>query len=106
MKATYVEKQEANVRWNDNKTHAHHDNTFKITGFEIFKDPVTDSGMKKSARGLLRVIKDEDTFKLEDQITWDEVNSPDNQLKVIFKDGEFTNKVTFEEIRERVKKLV
>ena len=105
MKATYVEREEPSHRISTNEDGSYEQQT-EVTGYEIFKDPVTDTGMKKSARGLLRVIKDEDTFKLEDQITWDEVNSPNNQLKVIFKDGEFTNKVTFEEIREQVKKLI
>ncbi|WP_457826352.1 hypothetical protein, partial [Staphylococcus aureus] len=60
---------------------------FKTEGFEIFKDPVTDTGMKKSARGLLRVVGIKDiegnlNLVLHDQCTWDDVNSTDNQSKV------------------------
>ena len=36
---------------------------------ELFKDPITDSGIKKSAKGLLRVEKTEDGFVLFDQQT-------------------------------------
>lgn len=77
-----------------------------VTGFEIFKDPVTDTGMKKSARGLLRVLKEGDTVILHDQCTWDDVDSTDNQLKLVFRNGKFLNYVTLGEIRERVNKLI
>jgi nicotinamide phosphoribosyltransferase len=36
---------------------------------EIFKDPKTDSGTKKSAKGLLRVEKENGNFVLDDQHT-------------------------------------
>lgn len=36
---------------------------------ELFKDPITDDGTKKSARGLLRVEKEGDNFVLYDQQT-------------------------------------
>ena len=42
-------------------------------GYELFKDPITDSGMKKSAKGLLKVTKDEQgNFILHDQVSWEE----------------------------------
>lgn len=39
---------------------------------EIFKDPITDDGTKKSAKGLLRVDKVGNKFILKDQCTWEE----------------------------------
>lgn len=76
-------------------------------GIEIFKDPVTDNGVKKSARGLLSVYKDDaGRYMLKDRATWDEFNSDDNQLKVIFKDGEFFNPITLTKIRENINKLL
>lgn len=52
---------------------------------ELFKDPVTDSGIKKSAKGLLRVERDGDDFVLFDQqSTGDEQQG---QLKTIFMNG-------------------
>ena len=75
-------------------------------GIEIFKDPVTDSGVKKSAKGLLVVRKDENgQYTLKDQATWEEVNSPDNELKTIFKDGEYYNETTLTAIREKLAAL-
>lgn len=74
---------------------------------EIFKDPITDSGMKKSAKGLTVVYKDEnDEYYLKDQATLEEVNSENNMLKIRFKDGKFYNTVTLSEIRERISKII
>lgn len=74
-------------------------------GKEIFKDPVTDDGVKKSAKGLIMVVKDPDlpVYKLVDQASWDGVNSNANELKVVFEDGELIGDLqTLSEIRERV----
>ena len=67
-------------------------------GREIFKDPVTDDGTKKSAKGLLAVFNG----VLKDQCTWDEVRSEENELKVLFKDGEFLRVTTLTEIRQKL----
>ena len=83
MKATYVER--------DGK------------GFEIFKDPVTDDGMKKSAKGLLKVIQGENGLELKDQISWEELQENDNLLKIVYQDGKFKNKVSLTEIRNKLK---
>ena len=101
MKATYVEKEvevqvgttPENLKW-----------TTEIQGFEIFKDPVTDNGMKKSAKGLLRVVRNKSSNQLllEDECSWSDVESEENQLKVVFKDGEFVKRTTLTEIRERL----
>jgi len=70
-------------------------------GIEIFKDPVTDDGTKKSAKGLLAVFKDnEGEYYLKDQATWDEVNNC--EFKTIFKNGVLFNETTYAEIRERL----
>lgn len=70
---------------------------------EIFKDPITDSGMKKSAKGLTVVYKDEQgEYLLKDQATIEEVNSPENELKVRFKDGQFYNETSLTEIRQKL----
>lgn len=42
-------------------------------GREIFKDPVTDDGTKKSAKGLIATEHDGDSYVLKDQATWQEV---------------------------------
>jgi len=69
-------------------------------GVEIFKDPVTDSGTKKSAKGLLRVEKEGDNFVLYDQQTWEQ--EAQGELKTVFKDGVQYNIQTLSEIRNRL----
>ena len=74
---------------------------------EIFKNPITDSGMKKSAKGLTVVYKDEKgEYYLKDQATLEEVNSDKNELKIIFKDGKFYNNITLRKIRENILSLI
>jgi len=64
----------------------------------IFKDPITDDGTKKSATGLLAVFNG----VLKQECSWDEVNSKKNELRIRFKDGVHYNQVTLTEIRERL----
>ena len=70
---------------------------------EIFKDPITDSGFKKSAKGLLKVYKDEfGILKLKDQCSKEEEN--EGELQVIFEDGVLYNETTFKEVKETLLK--
>lgn len=92
MKATYVELEET------------FSSSTETIGREIFKDPITDKGMKKSARGLIKVIKNgSGEYELIDQVSWDDVFSEDNQLQLIYEDGEFHNIITLTEIRNKLK---
>jgi nicotinamide phosphoribosyltransferase len=71
-------------------------------GREIFKDPITDDGVKKSAKGLLRVAKNEDgEITLFDQVNW--YDESKGMLKTIYLNGQFENQTTLTEIRERLK---
>ena len=74
-------------------------------GREIFKDPITDDGTKKSATGLLRVVFDPfiSQYQLMDKQNWGQENHENNQLKVIYHNGHFKNVTTLEEIRNRLK---
>lgn len=67
-------------------------------GREIFKQPITDDGTKNSAKGLVAVFDG----KLKDQCMWKEVNSAENELKLLYKNGEFTRLTTLTEIRNRI----
>lgn len=70
---------------------------------EIFKDPKTDDGTKKSAKGLTVVFKDEQgECYLKDQASMEELLSEENQLKIRFKDGKYYNQTTLTEIRQRI----
>ncbi|MCP5006664.1 MAG: nicotinate phosphoribosyltransferase [Planctomycetes bacterium] len=66
-------------------------------GREIFKDPVTDDGMKKSAKGLLRVDKVDGQYVLSDQVTPEEEKG--GELTTVFINGKLLNEVTLEEVR-------
>ena len=67
---------------------------------EIFKDPITDDGIKKSAKGLIRVDIVNDDYVLVDGVTVEEEQK--GELKVIFEDGKFMNTSSIEEIRSRI----
>jgi nicotinamide phosphoribosyltransferase len=69
---------------------------------EIFKDPITDDGTKKSATGLLHVTKVMNDYVLIDKVTWGEEEG--GELQTIYKDGNTFNKTTLNQIRERLKK--
>ena len=69
-------------------------------GREIFKDPITDSGTKKSAKGLLRVEYIDGEYVMFDQQTWEE--EAQGELVTVFKDGKMINETSLSEIRERL----
>jgi len=67
---------------------------------EIFKDPITDDGIKKSAKGLLKVDLVDGEYILKDQVSESEEN--EGELKVIYKNGKFLNTTSLETIREKI----
>lgn len=73
---------------------------------EIFKDPITDDGLKKSAKGLLRVGvrsggDSKSEYHLEDQVT--KAAEQSGHLETVFEDGVIIKETTLAEIRNRVK---
>jgi nicotinamide phosphoribosyltransferase len=68
---------------------------------EIFKNPVTDDGTKKSATGLLGVfLNGDDSLRLEDKLSWKQENL--GILQTLYKDGVFYNTTTLSEIRKKL----
>jgi nicotinamide phosphoribosyltransferase len=67
---------------------------------EIFKNPVTDSGLKKSAKGFVRVDKVNGEFVLRDQCSEEE--EAGGELQVIFENGELVKDWTLSEIRANI----
>lgn len=68
---------------------------------EIFKDPKTDDGTKKSAKGLVAVFKDEQgQFYLKDQASWQDVNNC--EFVPVFADGELLTEYSLADIRARL----
>jgi nicotinamide phosphoribosyltransferase len=70
-------------------------------GREIQKDPVTDGGSKKSATGLLKVVKEDGKYVLVDKVSKEEEAT--GELRTIFYNGNVFARQSLKEIRERVK---
>ncbi len=69
---------------------------------EIFKDPVTDDGTKRSARGLLAVNRNTDgKLELEERTTWERVK--DSDFEPVFLNGELLRDEKLGEIRARLR---
>jgi len=69
-------------------------------GREIFKDPITDDGTKKSAKGLMKIILEEGAYKLIDGVSWQEEQT--GELKEVFRDGKLLIDHSLAEIRSRI----
>lgn len=99
MKATYVEREENFLATPESVEYG-----IRTVGYPIFKDPITDSGLKKSAKGILRVVEGKNGLELEDEITWKEFYALENKLLVRFKDGLFYNDQTWGQIKDLASK--
>lgn len=69
-------------------------------GKEIYKNPKTDSGTKKSAKGLLKVVLEDGDYKLIDAVTKEEEQQ--GELREVFCDGNFSILKDFDNLRERL----
>lgn len=75
------------------------------TGYDIYKDPVTDDGTKKSLKGFCSVHQDETgEYFVKTQCTQEEEES--GILQTIYQNGEFSNLVTLTEVRSRIESLL
>jgi nicotinamide phosphoribosyltransferase len=70
-------------------------------GREIFKDPITDDGTKKSAKGLMKIELEDGKYKLVDQVSW--AQEQQGELKEVFRDGKLLIDQNLADIRKRVK---
>ena len=70
-------------------------------GREIFKDPITDDGTKKSAKGLMKIELENGVYQLVDQVSWEQERQ--GELKEVFRDGQLLIDHNLEEIRKRIK---
>ncbi len=71
------------------------------TGIDIYKEPVTDDGTKKSLKGKVAVFKDEvgEYFVMQQ---CNEQLEESGELQVIYENGNFSNLTTLTEIRKRL----
>lgn len=79
--------------------------------YNIYKDPITDDGQKRSLKGLLAVhetqvinetseLPEHSRYIVQQECTWEEESK--GLLQTIYEDGEFFNQTTLTEIRKRV----
>jgi nicotinamide phosphoribosyltransferase len=66
----------------------------------IFKDPVTDDGLKKSARGLLKVEVVNDEYVLFDEVSIEQEN--EGELKTVYENGKLIVDHNLKDIRDRL----
>lgn len=73
------------------------------TGYNIYKDPITDDGTKKSLKGMIAVHQGEDGeyFAIQECTVEEEQQGV---LQTIYEDGEFYNQTTLTQIRELLRK--
>ena len=64
----------------------------------IFKNPKTDDGLKKSMRGLLRV---NDDFSVDQEVSW--ADESGGVLETVFEDGNLIRRQTLDEVRSIVR---
>lgn len=69
-------------------------------GREIFKDPITDDGTKRSKKGLLCVDLKDGVLHCFDQVAED--GEALGKLETVFRDGKIIKETTLEEIRNRL----
>jgi nicotinamide phosphoribosyltransferase len=73
----------------------------------IFKDPITDDGVKKSQTGRVVVLKDADgNINFKDGLTIEEEKSYDdvNLLQTIFEDGKMVKEIDLIQVRENIRR--
>ena len=69
-------------------------------GRAIFKDPITDDGTKKSAKGLMKIDLVDGVYHLTDNVSWEEEKQ--GELKEVFRDGKLLVNQSLTDIRARV----
>lgn len=78
---------------------------FKVGGeyLEIYKDPATAQN-KKSAKGWLKVVKENGEYALKDCVTVEEAK--EGELQLVFLNGKLFNETSLSEVRERLNQSV
>ena len=66
-------------------------------GREIFKDPITDDGTKKSAKGMIQLFEENGVITFKDQCTKEEER--EGLLETVFKNGKLIKEQSLKEIR-------
>jgi nicotinamide phosphoribosyltransferase len=87
----------------ENGSYTHSETVRK--SYDIYKDPITDDGTKKSLKGFCSVHQDsEGEYYVKTQCTEEEESK--GELRTIYEDGNLYNQITLEEVRNRLSKIV
>lgn len=74
---------------------------------QLFKDPVTDDGTKRSARGRLAVtrgVEDQQLYLIDGRSLKNEQDFPvGDELRTVWQNGRFTNPTNLADIRKRLR---
>jgi nicotinamide phosphoribosyltransferase len=77
----------------------------EVKSYNIYKDPVTDDGTKKSLKGLCQVSQD----KHGEYVVYTECSKEAEEvglLQTIYEDGKFHNQTTLTEVRRQINTIV
>lgn len=66
-------------------------------GYDIYKDPITDDGTKKSLKGLIMV---DENHEVHTQCTWEQEGQ--GILQTIYEEGRFVNEISLTEVRNKL----
>ena len=72
-------------------------------GYDIYKDPVTDDGTKKSLKGRIQVVMENGEYQVNTQCTEEQEST--GVLQTIYENGQFYNQTTLTEIRSKIAEL-
>ena len=73
---------------------------YKKTGYDIYKDPITDDGTKKSLKGLICVTEDHEVLT---QCTWEQ--EAQGILQTIYEEGRFDNQTSLTKVRNKLNSI-
>ena len=73
---------------------------YKKVCYDIYKDPITDDGTKKSLKGLIMVDENHEVYT---QCTWEQ--EAQGILQTIYENGQFHNQISLTQVREKLNNL-
>ena len=73
-------------------------------GYDIYKDPITDDGTKKSLKGFVSVVEKDGNYEVLTQCTPEQ--EAEGLLQTIYENGQFFNQTSLTEIRTRIDSIV
>ena len=72
----------------------------RTKSYNIYKDPITDDGVKRSLKGLLQVKLIDNEYVVNQECSWEQEEN--SELRIIYEDGKFYNQTSLTEIREKL----